>query len=161
MYIHSCYVCNSTSFLGTSRKKLSRGETRTCACFSFWSWRRSSTSTSTCAGRAGSRSPARLTSRNDRWGPFLSSPPGANFYPRGEVVPQGWILGVKLSPGVKFSVRPSILLNSGECSPLGVNGGVNIPPRGQISPMWAWGWSFSPCFSKKCRFLWKIYIFNS
>jgi hypothetical protein len=31
-------------------------------------------------------------------------------------------------PGVKFSVRPSILLNSRECSPLGVNEGVNIPP---------------------------------
>jgi hypothetical protein len=37
--------------------------------------------------------------------------------------------------GVKFSVRPSILLNSRECSPLGVNKGVYIPPRGQISPL--------------------------
>jgi hypothetical protein len=30
---------------------------------------------------------------------------------------------------VKFSVCPSILLNSRECSPLGVNEGRNIPPR--------------------------------
>jgi hypothetical protein len=36
----------------------------------------------------------------DAWlfgrGPFLTSPLGANFDPRGEFVPQGWIL----SPGV-------------------------------------------------------------
>jgi hypothetical protein len=38
--------------------------------------------------------------------------------------------------GVKFSVRPSILLKSRECSPLGVNEVVNIPPREQISPLW-------------------------
>jgi hypothetical protein len=42
---------------------------------------------------------------------------------------------------VKFSVCPSILLNSRECSPLGVNEGVNIPPRGQISPL---GAKFTP-----------------
>jgi hypothetical protein len=41
--------------------------------------------------------------------------------------------------GVKFSVCPSILLNSIECSPLGVNKGVNIPPGGQISPLGARG----------------------
>jgi hypothetical protein len=51
---------------------------------------------------------------------------------------------VKLSPrgefcplGVKFSVRLSLLLNCKlyvECLSLGVNEGVNIPPRGQISP---------------------------
>jgi hypothetical protein len=35
---------------------------------------------------------------------------------------------------VKFSVCPSILLNSKECSPLGVNEGVNITPGLQISP---------------------------
>jgi hypothetical protein len=40
---------------------------------------------------------------------------------------------------VQFSVRPSILLNRRECSPLGVNKGVNIPPRGQISPLGARG----------------------
>jgi hypothetical protein len=37
--------------------------------------------------------------------------------------------------GVKFSVHPSILLNNRECSPLGVNEGVKISPRGQISPL--------------------------
>jgi hypothetical protein len=37
--------------------------------------------------------------------------------------------------GVNFSVRPTILLNSWECSPLGVNEGVNIHRRGQISPL--------------------------
>jgi hypothetical protein len=58
-------------------------------------------------------------------GPFLTSPLGANFDPGGEVIP--W--------GVKFSVRPSIQLNSRECSPLGVIEGVNISPRGQISPL--------------------------
>jgi hypothetical protein len=54
---------------------------------------------------------------------------GAKLSPRGEVIP--W--------GVKFSVCPSILLNSRKCSPLGVNEGVNIPPRGQILPLEARG----------------------
>jgi hypothetical protein len=40
---------------------------------------------------------------------------------------------------VKFSDRPSILLNNREYSPLGVNEGVNFTPRGQISPLGAWG----------------------
>jgi hypothetical protein len=40
---------------------------------------------------------------------------------------------------VKFSVRPSILLNKIECSPLGVNEGVNFTPRGQISHLGARG----------------------
>jgi hypothetical protein len=40
---------------------------------------------------------------------------------------------------VKFSVRPSILLNNRESSPLGVNEGVNFAPRGQISPLGARG----------------------
>jgi hypothetical protein len=40
---------------------------------------------------------------------------------------------------VKFSVRPSIRLNHRECSPLGVNEGVNFTPRGQISPLGARG----------------------
>jgi hypothetical protein len=62
-------------------------------------------------------------------GPFLTSPLGANFDPRGEFCPLG----------VKFSVRPSIFLNSRECSPLGVNEGVNIPLRGHISPLGARG----------------------
>jgi hypothetical protein len=55
--------------------------------------------------------------------------PEAKQSPRGELCPLG----------VKCSVRPSILLNSRECSPLGVNEGVNISPRGQISPLWARG----------------------
>jgi hypothetical protein len=57
--------------------------------------------------------------------------PGVNFVPRGLSFPLG----------VKFSVRPSILLNSRECSSLGpgVNEGVNIPPRGQITPLGARG----------------------
>jgi hypothetical protein len=57
--------------------------------------------------------PLRLKLRN--WGPFLT------LTPRGEVVPQGYILSPRWSYtlGVKFSVLPSILLNSGECSPLG------------------------------------------
>jgi hypothetical protein len=68
-----------------------------------------------------------------RWnrGPFLTSPLGTNFDPRAKVVPWGWSYPL----GVKFSVRPSILLNSRECSPLGVNEGVNTTPRGQISPL--------------------------
>jgi hypothetical protein len=64
-------------------------------------------------------------------GPFLTSPLGANFDPRGGVVPWGWCYPL----GVKSSVHPSILLNSRECSPLGVNEGVNISPRRQISPL--------------------------
>jgi hypothetical protein len=68
-------------------------------------------------------------------GPFLTSPLGANFDPRSEVVPQVLILSL----GVKFSVRPSILLNIRECSPLGVNKRVKIPPRGQISTLGAKG----------------------
>jgi hypothetical protein len=69
------------------------------------------------------------------WGPFLtltpgrSCPPGVNFVPSGRSYPLG----------VKFSVRPSILLNSRECSRLGVKVGVNIPPRGQILTLGARG----------------------
>jgi hypothetical protein len=56
--------------------------------------------------------------------------------PRGEFCP----LGVKLSRGeIQFSVCPFIFLNSRECSPLGVNEGVKIPPRGLISPLSARG----------------------
>jgi hypothetical protein len=78
------------------------------------------------------------------WGPFLTSPLGAKLAPRGEFyspgsnfVPWGWSYPL----GVKFSVCPSILLNNRECSPLGVNEGVNIPPRGPISPL---GAKFNP-----------------
>jgi hypothetical protein len=58
-------------------------------------------------------------------------PPGAKLSPRGEFCPLGW----SYSLGMKFSVCPSILLNSRECSPLGVNVRVNIPPRVQILPL--------------------------
>jgi hypothetical protein len=60
--------------------------------------------------------------------------PFLNFAPRGKLWPQGWILslGDGVIPwGVKFSVRPYILLNSRECSHLR----VNITPRIQISPL--------------------------
>jgi hypothetical protein len=71
--------------------------------------------------------------------PFLPCPqraifnftPGENFDPQGRSYPLG----------VKFSVRPSILLNNRECLPLGVNEGVNFTPRGQISPL---GAKFTP-----------------
>jgi hypothetical protein len=72
--------------------------------------------------------------------------PILNFAPRGKIWPQGRIRppGVNFVPwgwsypqGVKFFVCPSILLNSRECSPLGVNKVVNIPPRGQITPLGA------------------------
>jgi hypothetical protein len=57
--------------------------------------------------------------------------PILNFAPRGKLWPQGR----SCPPWVKFSVHPSILLHCRECSPLRVNEGVNIPPRGQISPL--------------------------
>jgi hypothetical protein len=79
-----------------------------------------------------------------RWSPFLTSPLGANFDLRSEAVPQGWILspgGWSYPLGVRLSVRPSILLNSWQCSPLGVNKGVNIPSRGHISHL---GAKFTP-----------------
>jgi hypothetical protein len=66
-------------------------------------------------------------------GPFLTSPLGENFDPKGEVVPRGWSFAL----GGKFSVHPSILLNSRECSPLGVNEGANIPLEDKISPLGA------------------------
>jgi hypothetical protein len=78
------------------------------------------------------------------WGPFLTSPIGANFDPQGRSCPPGENfvpLGSSYPLGVKFSVCSSILLNSRECSPLGVNEGVNIPPRGHISSM---GAKFTP-----------------
>jgi hypothetical protein len=53
---------------------------------------------------------------------------------------------------VKFSVRPSILLNNRECSRLGVNEGVNTSPRGQISVKLKMALSvleIAPAFSKQ------------
>jgi hypothetical protein len=58
-----------------------------------------------------------------------SQRPILNFTPGGKLWP----------PGVKLSVCPSILINNRECSPLGVNKGVNFTPRGQISPLGARG----------------------
>jgi hypothetical protein len=70
--------------------------------------------------------------------PILKFAPRGKFWPpSGEIVPQGSILspgwGWSYPLGVKFSVRPSILLNSRECSPLGVNEGEKISPRGKFS----------------------------
>jgi hypothetical protein len=65
-------------------------------------------------------------------GPFLG-PLGQTFYHT--VTPWSYPLRVILS------ICPSTLLNSRVCSPLGVNKGVNIPPRGQISPL---GAKFTP-----------------
>jgi hypothetical protein len=82
--------------------------------------------------------------------------PILNFTPRGELWPQGRICspGVNFVPwgwsyplGLKLSVCPFIFLNSRECSPLGVNEGVNITPRakfhpwGPSSPLGGQGWS--------------------
>jgi hypothetical protein len=64
--------------------------------------------------------------------------PILSFAPRGRVWPQGRSYPLRM----KFSVRPSILLNGSECSPLGVNKGVNITPRGQLHP-WGPGVKFS------------------
>jgi hypothetical protein len=72
---------------------------------------------------------------NTRPAGILFLRPILNFAPRGKLWPQGWSYPL----GVKFFVRPSILLNSRECSPLGVNEGVNISPRRQISPLGARG----------------------
>jgi hypothetical protein len=70
-----------------------------------------------------------LNTRGKLWPQGRSCTPGVNF------VPWGWSYLL----GVKFSVCPSIILNSRECSPLGVNKGVNIPPRVQISLLGARG----------------------
>jgi hypothetical protein len=58
-------------------------------------------------------------------------PQEVKFFPRGEVISQGW----------RPSVRPFVLLTIRECAPLGVNEGVNNPPRGQSSPQ---GAKFTP-----------------
>jgi hypothetical protein len=62
--------------------------------------------------------------RGKLWPQERSCPPGVSFAPWGWSYP----LGVKLSPGSEILFCPSILLNSRECSPLGVNEGGNIPP---------------------------------
>jgi hypothetical protein len=88
-------------------------------------------------------------------GPFLTSPLGANFDPRGEVVP--W--GGEVIPWGEFSVDPSILLNCRVCSPLGVKEGVNIPPRGQISPLGARGEVKNGPLERKPGIFWLQLIF--
>jgi hypothetical protein len=74
--------------------------------------------------------------RHKSSGPFLTSPLGANFDPRGDVVPQGRCCppGAMLSPrgeicslGMKFSVHPSILLNSRVFTPGGEQRGEHSP----------------------------------
>jgi hypothetical protein len=89
-------------------------------------------------GRPAENSPGIGRGKSVARGPFSTSPPGANFDPQGRRCPPGVIFvpsGLSYTLRVKFSVRPSILQNSRECSPLGVNEGVNIPPKGQISPL--------------------------
>jgi hypothetical protein len=85
-------------------------------------------------------------------GPFLTSPLGAKLSPRGVFFPRGQSYPL----GVKFSVRPSILPNSRECSLLGVNEGVNIPPRVQISPLGARG-EVKNGSQDKTWFVWKAF----
>jgi hypothetical protein len=58
------------------------------------------------------------------WPQGRSCPPGVNFVTWGEVIPGG------------FTVGASALLNSRECSPVGVNEGGKIPPRDKFHP---WG----------------------
>jgi hypothetical protein len=55
----------------------------------------------------------------------------AKLFPRGEFCP----LGVKLSPGGEILCSPFHSSKSIECSPMGVNEGVNIPRRGQSSTL--------------------------
>jgi hypothetical protein len=68
--------------------------------------------------------------------PILNFAPTCNLWPQGrscppevKFVPWGWSYPL----GVKFSVHQSILVNSRECSPLGVNKGLKISPRGKTS----------------------------
>jgi hypothetical protein len=67
-----------------------------------------------------------FTPRRKLWPHGQGCPPGVNFVPRGWSYPLG----------VKFSVRPSILLNSIECSPLGWTKGWSFPLGDIVHP---WG----------------------
>jgi hypothetical protein len=71
-------------------------------------------------------SPTSECQRAEAWGPFLNSPPGAKLSPGGKVI--HW--------GVKFSVCPSILLNSRVFTPWAERR-VNILPKEQISQLGA------------------------
>jgi hypothetical protein len=77
---------------------------------------------------------------------FRNSKAIFNLDPRGEILPPRVKLatGEKLTPrGEDYLFAPSILLNSRECSTLGLNEGVGIPrrskdyPGGQTSPLGA------------------------
>jgi hypothetical protein len=59
--------------------------------------------------------------------------PILNFAPWGNLCP----LVVKLFPGSEILCLPLHSMYSRECSPLGMKEGVNITPRGQISPLGA------------------------
>jgi hypothetical protein len=67
---------------------------------------------------------------------FIATFVNLNFAPnpRGEVVPQGWILSPKCEviPCGWSSLFAPLFVRTVECWPLGVNEGVNIPPRGTI-----------------------------
>jgi hypothetical protein len=81
--------------------------------------------------------------------PILNFAPRGKLWPRGLIGPQGWILfpgggilyprGEFCSLGVKFSVRPFILLNSRKCSPRGAKGWTF--PLGNKLPLGGQGWS--------------------
>jgi hypothetical protein len=111
---------------------------RACPCRGSTRWRPKRSATSRSASTRDrcyklSRLKFRERMCDKGWGPFLTSPPGANFDPQGRSCPPGvnfvpW--GWSYLLGVNFSVCPSILLNSRECSPRGVYEGLNIPPRG-------------------------------
>jgi hypothetical protein len=67
-------------------------------------------------------------------------PLGANLIPRGKVVPWEWILTLRgqvfLWGWNSLFSPPFFYVNSRDCSPLGVNEGVNIPPRDKLHPWW-------------------------
>jgi hypothetical protein len=80
--------------------------------------------------------------------PILNFAPRGNFDPRAKLSPRVTFVPWRWSYplGMKLPVCPSILLNSKECSPLGVNEGVNISNRGQISPVVNYiMYSLKPC----------------
>jgi hypothetical protein len=66
----------------------------------------------------------------------------ANFDPRGKLSPRGEFcpLGWSYPLGVKLSVRPSVLLNSRECSPMGWTKGWTFPLGVKFTPG-GQGWS--------------------
>jgi hypothetical protein len=77
--------------------------------------------------------------RNSKLRPILNFAPRGKLWPQGRSCPSGvnfvpWRWSYPLGGNSLFA--PSFFyINSRECSPLGVNKGVNIPPRGQISTL--------------------------